>query len=224
MTLPIQHWYTDTKKTDSGASFPDETFMSGFDFLQDARRIGLNVMTPPMNALRDFITYDHEESTSADINDLPDTYRLSTEPIFAAKLQKQRSSRHLGLDNLNQIVDQSAINEAIDQRLVELREAAYDDGITWSMSSERGLLGFIKRTGTTAVPFLTLRPDGNLRALWERSNGDQVGLQFIDRFKIGYVLFVAASDNEVDRHFGSTSRSRLSALIRHFQLNSLLIA
>lgn len=77
----------------------------------------------------------------------------------------------------------------IEDRLRELNVEAHVDGDTLSEASVRDLREFIQSIGATKRPSIFLLDNGNIRALWRGTNGQQVGLQFLGSGRVQFVIF-----------------------------------
>lgn len=110
----------------------------------------------------------------------------------------------------------------LQQRLDELHDAAAESGIAWLPASETGLRQFLATEAVSTMPMLTLRPGGQLRALWEDGSGAQIGIQFDDEAMIDYVIFSPLNDGGVGRHYGMADHPSARSLITALELRRLL--
>ena len=74
-------------------------------------------------------------------------------------------------------------------RISFLRVEAERENIPFSESSRNVLWSFIREFHPTARPRVYLNDNGNLRALWKNSNGEQIGLEFLGAGAIQFVIF-----------------------------------
>ena len=110
---------------------------------------------------------------------------------------------------------------AIKDRIAELEEASHEIGAVLSQESVSWLWGFVLHYGITAFPFITLRPNGEVRALWENNTGLQLGVQFHTSGRVGYVVFVQSSDGQPAHHTGFCSVKDLDDVIVRHNLDTL---
>lgn len=110
----------------------------------------------------------------------------------------------------------------LQQRLVELHDAAAENGIDWLPASETGLRQFLTTEAVSAMPMLTLRPAGQLRALWEDGSGAQIGIQFDDDALVDYVIFAPIARGKTGRHYGMADQPTARSLITALALRHLL--
>ena len=125
---------------------------------------------------------------------------------------------------LDDLTDARVPTEWIQHRLDELRVAADEENIVWSATSEQAMWSFFHEFQVTAEPFLTLRDEGQLRALWEEPSGAQVGLRFLDTSDIQYVIFSAKGNGSIGRHYGVTDGQAIWSIIEATNVAILLNA
>jgi hypothetical protein len=75
-------------------------------------------------------------------------------------------------------------------RIDDLKADARSEGHRVSEASERDLGTFLDTNVFTHRPYITLLDNGNLRALWKNSTGEQIALQFRGGKEVQFVLFV----------------------------------
>jgi hypothetical protein len=100
-------------------------------------------------------------------------------------------------DPLRKLLDEAAgrrllqhsMENQIDNRLVELRIDALVDGEPFSEASALDLRQFVRSVGVTKRPGIFLLDNGNVRALWRGTDGQQVGLQFLGSGSVQFVIF-----------------------------------
>jgi hypothetical protein len=95
----------------------------------------------------------------------------------------------------------------LDERLDDLREAAEDEGIPYSVAAETVLRQFLFEIGATVRPSLFLMDDGALQAKWANLNGEQIALEFRANGSVRLVYFVRRPDGNLYRGFGTDSLS-----------------
>ncbi len=79
---------------------------------------------------------------------------------------------------------------AISGEMSELTVDAQQEGIAVGPASLTAFREFVRRYQPTSVPALAILDNGNIRAMWKRANGEQVGLQFRAEGDIQFVSFV----------------------------------
>ena len=113
-------------------------------------------------------------------------------------------------------------HRAFTERLNELRNSAAELGWGVDAESESLFYEFIDAAPVMYMPMVTLRPGGTLRAIWEAAGDEQIGLHFAGSAELNYVLFSRDSQGEVGRHFGSSDRDHVLAIVHALGLDYLL--
>jgi len=122
------------------------------------------------------------------------------------------------------VVDQSYVQapQQFAARLIELESAADEAGIEKSAASETCLSAFMVNAAVSRMPIITLRPNGDLRAVWKNNDGEQVGIQFESTLKLDYVIFSKNSDGEIEHHLGKSSEKSVLSFIHILGLQERL--
>jgi hypothetical protein len=84
---------------------------------------------------------------------------------------------------------QQIINEQMQNRVRELHIDALRSQDPFSLASFNDLKEFIGTVRLTSRPSIFLLDNGNLRALWKNDANEQVGLQFLGRGAVQFVMF-----------------------------------
>ena len=111
------------------------------------------------------------------------------------------------------------------ERISFLRVEAERENIPFSEVSRDALWSFLREFLPTARPRVYLNDNGNLRALWKNSHGEQVGLEFLGAGTIQFVIFrQRAGLTQMARVAGVESEDRIFAHIRASNAQGLLFA
>jgi hypothetical protein len=115
-----------------------------------------------------------------------------------------------------------AAQVAAERRIEELQELAAEEGYGISPESERALNAFLAATAFTKRPYITLLDNGNVRALWEdRTSGEQIGLQFLDRDLVQFVIFARRLRNGEPYIERSVGRALITSIGEQIESNNL---
>jgi hypothetical protein len=114
--------------------------------------------------------------------------------------------------------------DTVSERLAELAVAATEEGIVVSADSRRDLLHFLAEQRRAREPSLFLLPNGNYRAIWWNDRKEQLGLQFLGKGEVQYVIFKEREDTPgaFRRAYGRDETRYIEALIRVMDVQSLL--
>lgn len=131
-----------------------------------------------------------------------------------AQEQAQIAQKHL-----------AAFNSAR-SRIDELKSAAQLEDQPVNAASEKDLLAFLNTKLFARRPYITLLDNGNLRALWKNSAGEQIGLQFRGGKTVQYVFFSRRADGPpfVARCSGRDTLANIDRLIEAHDLAQLATA
>ncbi len=80
--------------------------------------------------------------------------------------------------------------ESFEKRLNQLKTLSKDEDLSFNKLSSVCARNFVQKTAAYARPSIFLLTNGNIRLLWENSQNEQVGLQFMGNKQIQYVIFV----------------------------------
>jgi len=117
----------------------------------------------------------------------------------------------------------SSAPSTLAQRLQFLRVEAEIENVPFSESSQAALWSFLQEAEPSARPRLYLNENGNLRALWKNSDGEQIGLEFLGNHAIRYVIFRRRERiGTMARLVGIESDDRILAHIRASDAQGLL--
>ena len=112
-------------------------------------------------------------------------------------------------------------------RLADLREAAEEEGIEWSESSEHDFRAFVTGNPGWRKGSVALMDNGNLRAVWDDDNDDarHVALQFLGGGHVQYVIFKRRPGaGKVSRVAGADTFDGIKRQVGAFDLNPLVYA
>lgn len=116
--------------------------------------------------------------------------------------------------------DRAAAIARYRERLAEIREAAEDEDIEWSETSEQDFRAFVTDNPGWRKAALGLMDNGNLRAVWKGDDGSHLGLQFLGGRFGEYVIFKQRSaEMPVSRVSGVDTLQGLVAQVRAFNLD-----
>ena len=109
------------------------------------------------------------------------------------------------------------------QRIRVLKDQAELDGYSLSQPSAAAFLEFVEKNPLIRRGRLVLMENGNLRAVWKGDNRAHLGLQFVDRRSIQYVIFKQRQPSApVSRVTGRDTMEGISRQIAAFDLDSAL--
>ena len=108
-------------------------------------------------------------------------------------------------------------------RIDVLRSDGEFEEITLEAASERDFWYFVKSKSFTRRAQLVLMDSGNLRAVWKSPEGAHLGLQFLGRRKVEYVIFKRRpATSDVSRVAGVDTLDGVARQIDAFDLASLV--
>ena len=117
------------------------------------------------------------------------------------------------------------IVSSYDNRINVLREQAESDGYFINHESEAGFLEYFRSNPLIRRSRLVLLENGNLRAVWKGDDGAHVGLQFLGKQMIQYVIFKRRQPSfPVSRVTGVDNISGVRKQIHAFDLEDLVYA
>ncbi len=108
--------------------------------------------------------------------------------------------------------DAQVVESSLRKRLSDLENIAVSDGITLSRDSEADLTNFLRTAVPKQRPSLFLLENGNFRAVWKGNAGEQVGLQFLGKGEVQFVIFACRHDPELT--IRSSGRDTLKGILR----------
>lgn len=112
------------------------------------------------------------------------------------------------------------------RRITELREySAEEDALEINPDSEADFWSFIQPLLTARQAWLFLMDDGNLRAVWDDDNDDDIhlALEFLGRQQVHYVIFRQLPGAEkVSRLANTATFAGIKQLISDYELTQLL--
>lgn len=88
------------------------------------------------------------------------------------------------------------VRDAYSRRIDELREYGELDGVQSNEDSTRDFWSFVPSAPTQNKAQLILMDNGNLRAVWRDRRSNRIGIQFLGRASVEYVVFVRRADSE----------------------------
>jgi len=109
------------------------------------------------------------------------------------------------------------------QQLKRIQHAEILEDNKFQPPSEASLLAlrsYLVETNVKNKPMLTIRSDGNFRALWKDAQNRQVGITFLGGEIVDYVLF-AVEGEEVFPSYGQTNFDSLTSMIYALRLSDL---
>lgn len=113
----------------------------------------------------------------------------------------------------------------VSSRLSELRREAKEENLPYSERSEHDLFKFFFLYPAVARPRLFLLENGNLRALWRNSEGEQIGLQFRGGEQVQYVIFARRGHTDaIARSAGRDLLLNVERLIEAHDAEKLIFA
>lgn len=113
--------------------------------------------------------------------------------------------------------------DAYDERIGYLKKEANLDGYDLNSNSLICFLEFLRKSSTTKTGDLTLLENGNLRAVWKNGATDRIGLQFMNRGILQYVIFMEQKDStRVLRVYGRDTINAIMERISSMGLSHLL--
>ena len=111
------------------------------------------------------------------------------------------------------------------RRIDELRGYGELDGVQIDDDSERDFWSFVPSAPTNNKAQLVLMDNGNLRAVWRNSGSNHIGIQFLGRDLVEYVIFKRREDSEdISRVSGIDTLEGVKRQIHAFDLTSLVYA
>lgn len=127
-----------------------------------------------------------------------------------------------GRDNSPWLVHRSAKEEtgrqhrhqwlgSLEQRIDDLRAIAIDEQLVFDEASASAALSFVNRLHDVRRPGAFL-VDGNIRLVWDKPEGQQVGLQFRGSSKIQFVIF-QVDGNDLGSLMGLRSNDAVLSMV-----------
>ena len=146
------------------------------------------------------------------------------ENLLKALAETQYEYRAFRPVSVPTIVDDKATAIArYSERLAELREAAEEEDVEWSETSERDFRAFVTDNPSWRKAALGLMDNGNLRAVWKDDDGSHLGLQFLGNQFGEYVIFKQRSaEMPVSRVSGIDALQGVVAQVRAFNLDEMV--
>ena len=115
------------------------------------------------------------------------------------------------------------IRQTYRSRIAELREYGVEDGIIVNPASEKDFWSFVKSLSDARPGSLVLMDNGNLRAVWKGEQGSYLGLQFLGRRMVEYIIFKRRPRaSKVSRVAGADTFDGIKRQIDAFELSALL--
>ena len=109
-------------------------------------------------------------------------------------------------------------------RIKLLREQAHSEDYLMNSESESTFWTFFERISKLKYGCLFLLENGNLQATWNDDKKNHIGLEFVNRQAIGFVIFKSRNSSEpVSRLSGIDTMNGLEDLISVYGLKKLLI-
>ncbi len=114
-------------------------------------------------------------------------------------------------------------DSAYARRIEVLREQAELDGYSLNLASEEAFYEFFQKNLLIRRGRLVLMENGNLRAVWKGENKAHIGLQFINKLSVQYVIFTRRDpQSPVSRVSGRDTMDGIKRQIEAFDLNGVL--
>ena len=111
-----------------------------------------------------------------------------------------------------------------DDRMEELEEHAQLEGHLINAASKDSFLEFFKRNPLIRRDRLVLMENGNLRAVWKGEDSAHIGLQFLNKCCVQYVLFKQREPfSPVSRAYGRDTMKGIMKQIKAFNLENILL-
>jgi len=109
-------------------------------------------------------------------------------------------------------------------RVESQRDQNKDNLKDLSHDSELDLLSFLKEAEAQVAPMLTMKSNGNFRAIWKDAMGQQIAIQFLGQSKLQYVCMVLIGDGSGGRniHYGNDTFSTFLRFVNAYGLDGLL--
>jgi len=99
----------------------------------------------------------------------------------------------------------------------ELRELAHEEGLPFSEESAEQAIAFVTQLRDYHRPSAFLIGNGNVRLLWASSHGEQIGLQFLGKFEVQYLL-MARRESRLATVMGA---DQIDSIMRYIQAAGL---
>jgi len=108
-------------------------------------------------------------------------------------------------------------------RICDLRYMAMGDGYSLNLFSEVDFLEFVKSQPRLIKGNLVLMDNGNLRAIWKDGQGTHLGMQFLGKGMVQYVIFKQRDPAQlISRVAGRDTFEGVRRQIESFELYHLL--
>ena len=109
------------------------------------------------------------------------------------------------------------------KRIKSLTEQAELDGYSLNRESKTAFLEFLEENPHLKRGELVLMENGNLRGIWRGENGTHLGLQFLDRETVQYVIFRRREhSSSVSRVSGRDTLDGIKRQFEAFELSRIL--
>ncbi len=179
-----------------------------------------------MNDVRVFAMGTHEPDQAQE-DQLDHLSNLSTALGQAGYIIQEFPPGSIGVAPERIAPDAAGAYERYHERLVELREAAEEEGIEWSEASAEDFRAFVTGNPGWRKGSVVLMENGNLRTVWDDDNDDDrhVALQFLGDGHVQYVIFKRRPGAvKVSRVAGADTFDGIKRQVAAFDLSSLVYA
>lgn len=109
----------------------------------------------------------------------------------------------------------------LNRRISDIKSIAQDEGIKINAESEKDLMLFLTRHPFSRRPYLSLLDNGNYRALWKNSEGEQIGLQFLGDEIVQFVFFMCRNKKESSVVMSSCGKDTVADIFKQITANGL---
>ena len=177
----------------------------------------------PMLQIANFISQRHHEFYSGYVFSFePQTVKRNRPVKQSFPYSHYRSSEYVQKHNgLYPCV--LGAGEKYDERIDFLKKEGDLDGVSLNPESLRGFKEFTYRYIPTKSCGLVLYDNGNLRAVWNSDGESFVGLQFLNRELIEYILFSQTAPSlPVSRSYGQAAIDSVMSQIEALELEWML--
>jgi hypothetical protein len=190
---------------------PSSTAFSPPPILEDAERVG---SAPPGTTPASFLRPARMVAQGSTALPSPATGLTSQTADALTEYVAKLSEQHLV---------HRRIKIQIEDRVRELRIDALRAGETFSEASLADFRSFLEPLLLVQRPSIFLLDNGNLRALWRNALKEQVGLQFVGRGVVQFVIFVQRRNPSImSRDAGCDTFLGLRARIKAIGCDALL--
>jgi hypothetical protein len=116
-----------------------------------------------------------------------------------------------------------ALVSRLHARIGELKKLGSEEELPWSAASEEDFWTFVRSRQVLREPGLILMDNGNLRAMWRNTAGEQIGLEFRGYSQVYYVFFARRPEGPpMARSAGEDSIARIGMKIAADNLTGLV--